>query len=80
MPIRPALASLPATPRQLQVLEFVRRFIATKGYPPTRTEIAIGFGFRSANAAEEHLQALHNKGLLRLTPSVSRGITLEAQA
>lgn len=65
-----------ATPRQRQILDFIRRSIARFGYPPTRAEIAAELGFRSVNAAEEHLRALARKGLIEITPSASRGLRL----
>ena len=64
------------TPRQAQILELIRRFVADTGYPPTRAEIARELGFRSANAAEDHLKALARKGALELQPGASRGIRL----
>ena len=54
------------TPRQRQILEFIQDAIAANGMPPTRAEIAQALGFRSANAAEEHLRALQRKGVLAL--------------
>lgn len=65
------------TPRQGQILAFIRECIATSGMPPTRAEIATELGFRSANAAEEHLRALHRKGAIELIPGTSRGIQLK---
>ena len=64
------------TPRQLEILELIRRHLATTGFPPTRAEIAAELGFRSANAAEEHLKALARKGVIELTSGASRGIRL----
>ncbi|MFP5405350.1 MAG: transcriptional repressor LexA [Gammaproteobacteria bacterium] len=64
------------TARQEQVLALVRQHIADTGFPPTRAEIAARLGFRSANAAEEHLKALARKGVLELTSGASRGIRL----
>ncbi|HEX5513621.1 MAG TPA: transcriptional repressor LexA [Gammaproteobacteria bacterium] len=64
------------TPRQAQILELIREFIAATGFPPTRAEIASRLGFRSANAAEEHLRALARKGVIELIPGSSRGIRL----
>ena len=64
------------TPRQKQVLEFVRTEITTKALPPTRAEIARHFGFLSSNAAEEHLKALARHGVITLLPGTSRGIRL----
>ncbi len=68
------------TSRQAEVLDWVRRYIEIEEMPPTRAEIARGMGFRSANAAEEHLQALARKGALALLPGASRGIRLPAPA
>ena len=64
------------TPRQRQILELIRAFAAEHGYPPTRGEIARQLGFRSANAAEQHLRALARKGALELEAGASRGIRL----
>ena len=64
------------TPRQEQILNLIRRFLADTGYPPTRSEIAAELGFRSANAAEQHLRALARKGFITLQPGASRGIRL----
>lgn len=66
------------TPRQEQVLAFVRRFKAETQMSPTRMEIAEHFGFRSANAAEEHLRALERQGHIYLTPRCARGIFVMA--
>ena len=65
------------TPRQKQILEMIQEFIAETGMPPTRAEIAAELGFKSANAAEEHLRALQKKGVLDLLPGASRGIQLK---
>jgi len=65
------------TPRQRQILEMIQEFIAETGMPPTRAEIAGELGFKSANAAEEHLRALQRKGVLELLPGASRGIQLK---
>lgn len=67
------------TKRQTEVLELIRRNIEDTGYPPTRAEIAKELGFRSANAAEEHLKALARKGAIEVVPGASRGIKLPAQ-
>ncbi len=64
------------TPRQEQILKLIQRFLADTGYPPTRSEIAAELGFRSANAAEQHLRALARKGFITLQPGASRGIRL----
>ena len=67
----------PLTPRQKQVLEVIQDFMDETGMPPTRAEIARQLGFKSANAAEEHLRALQKKGVLDLMPGASRGIRLK---
>lgn len=66
------------TARQEQILTLIRDAIENTGFPPTRAEIARELGFKSANAAEEHLQALARKGAIDLTPGTSRGIRLRA--
>ncbi|MGI9263892.1 MAG: transcriptional repressor LexA [Gammaproteobacteria bacterium] len=65
------------TPRQKQVLELIRGALEETGMPPTRAEIAEALGFRSANAAEEHLRALEKKGAIEMVRGVSRGIRLK---
>lgn len=65
------------TPRQKQILKMIQEFISETGMPPTRAEIAAELGFKSANAAEEHLRALQKKGVLELLPGASRGIQLK---
>ena len=65
------------TPRQKEILELIQSFIDDFGMPPTRAEIARELGFKSANAAEEHLRALQKKGVLELIPGASRGIQLK---
>jgi len=64
------------TARQQQILELIQSAIARTGAPPTRAEIAHELGFKSANAAEEHLQALARKGVIELLSGTSRGIRL----
>ena len=64
------------TRRQAEVLDVIRSHIADTGYPPTRADIAAELGFRSANAAEEHLKALARKGAIEVIPGTSRGIRL----
>lgn len=64
------------TPRQSEVLAIIRQHVEDTGYPPTRAEIALQLGFRSANAAEEHLKALARKGAIEMVPGASRGIRL----
>ncbi|MDN5841922.1 MAG: transcriptional repressor LexA [Alcaligenaceae bacterium] len=68
--------ALKLTPRQAQILDLIRQTIARSGRPPTRAEIAQEFGFRSANAAEDHLKALARKGAIQLSANTSRGIQL----
>lgn len=64
------------TARQQQILELIRSEILRSGFPPTRAEIAAALGFKSANAAEDHLKALARKGAIELTAGASRGIRL----
>ncbi|MDB5950251.1 MAG: transcriptional repressor LexA [Massilia sp.] len=64
------------TARQEQILNLIRDAIDNTGFPPTRAEIANELGFKSANAAEEHLQALARKGAIEISPGTSRGIRL----
>ena len=68
------------TPRQQQILDLIHAAIANTGAPPTRAEIAAELGFKSANAAEEHLQALARKGAIELVSGTSRGIRLKGNA
>ena len=72
----PSVVSDP-TPRQTEILEFIRQALTETGAPPTRDEISRAFGFRSLNAAEQHLQALQKKGLIELVAGTSRGIRLK---
>lgn len=76
------LSQFPAklTARQQQILDLIRSAIANTGAPPTRAEIATELGFKSANAAEEHLQALARKGVIELLSGTSRGIRLRGDA
>ncbi|HEY1182423.1 MAG TPA: transcriptional repressor LexA [Rhodocyclaceae bacterium] len=67
------------TPRQREILDFIRNSLDVLGAPPTRAEIANAFGFASANAAEEHLKALAKKGNIILEPGSARGIRLVEQ-
>lgn len=69
----------PLTQRQQNVYDFIVKTIQDLGYPPTRAEIARALGFRSPNAAEEHLRALEKKGAIRMIAGTSRGIRLPAQ-
>ena len=75
MLIRPKLTS-----RQQQILDLIQSAIVRTGAPPTRAEIATELGFKSANAAEEHLQALARKGAIELVSGTSRGIRLRSDA
>ena len=68
------------TARQAQILELIQNAIAQTGAPPTRAEIAAQLGFRSPNAAEEHLKALAKKGVIELVSGTSRGIRLRTDA
>jgi repressor LexA len=68
------------TARQQQILDLIESAIARTGAPPTRAEIASELGFKSANAAEEHLQALARKGVIELVSGTSRGIRLRGEA
>ncbi len=70
--------SRPLTARQQNVFDFIVKTMNEFGYPPTRAEIARALGFRSPNAAEEHLRALDRKGVIRMIPGTSRGIRLPA--
>lgn len=65
------------TPRQKQILKMIQDSLIESGMPPTRAEIAAEMGFKSPNAAEEHLRALQKKGVLDLIPGASRGIQLK---
>ncbi|MFA0811976.1 transcriptional repressor LexA [Microbulbifer epialgicus] len=64
------------TARQTQVLELIKAYLDDTGYPPTRAEIAQELGFRSPNAAEEHLKALARKGAIEMVAGASRGIRI----
>ena len=64
----------PLTDRQAEILRLVRELTEVSGYPPTRAEIAEKMGFRSVNAAEQHLRALDKKGAIEISSGASRGI------
>ncbi|HET7671663.1 MAG TPA: transcriptional repressor LexA [Burkholderiales bacterium] len=64
----------PLTERQAEILRLVRELTEVSGYPPTRAEIAEKMGFRSVNAAEQHLRALEKKGAIEISAGSSRGI------
>jgi repressor LexA len=80
MPRSSARSVAGLTPRQAQVLDLIRQHISDTGYPPTRADIAAELGFRSPNAAEEHLKALARKGAIEMIPGTSRGIRLPDDA
>ncbi|GFE80841.1 LexA repressor [Steroidobacter agaridevorans] len=65
------------TPRQREIVKLIQESLRDNGMPPTRAEIASAMGFKSANAAEEHLRALQKKGVLDIIPGASRGIQLK---
>ena len=67
------------TPRQQEILDFIRSTLEILGAPPTRMEICEAFGFASPNAAEDHLRALAKKGVIILEPGSARGIRLVEQ-
>lgn len=71
---------LKLTARQEQILTLIKDAIQNTGFPPTRAEIANELGFRSTNAAEEHLQALARKGVIEISAGTSRGIRLRDSA
>jgi repressor LexA len=68
------------TERQSEILELIRTIIEETGFPPTRAEIAERLGFKSANAAEDHIKALAKKGVIEIVPGASRGIRLAHSA
>ena len=67
------------TPRQQEILDFIKNSLEMLGAPPTRMEISHAFGFASPNAAEDHLKALAKKGAIVLEPGSARGIRLVEQ-
>ena len=67
------------TPRQAEILKLIEEYSERYGYPPTRSEICDAMGFRSPNAAEEHLRALARKGVIEMIPGASRGIRLKQE-
>jgi repressor LexA len=74
------IMTIKLTERQQQILDLIREAVTSTGFPPTRAEIAHKLGFRSANAAEDHLRALARKGVIELTAGASRGIRLTDSA
>ena len=71
--------ALGLTARQSEILDFIRESVKNSGMPPTRAEISTTFGFRSPNAAEEHLRALERKGAIEISSGTARGIHLAEQ-
>jgi len=67
------------TVRQREIFDFIKKEIELNGYPPTRSEIAKVFGFKSPNAAEDHLKALKRKGVLNIVSGASRGISINKE-
>ena len=68
------------TKRQSEIFNYIKNEIENNGYPPTRSEISKTFGFKSPNAAEDHLRALKKKGVLDLAAGTSRGITISSES
>jgi repressor LexA len=64
------------TSKQLEVFDFIQRFMARDGLPPTRGEIALGLGLKNRQGIDQHLRALAGKGVIELIPGISRGIRL----
>jgi repressor LexA len=64
------------TDRQKRVYEYIVEHARKHGFPPTRSDIAIAMGFKSDNAAQEHLEALQKAGYIELTPLIARGIKI----
>jgi len=73
---KPGLTMIKLTPRQQQVFDFIKEYLDQNGMPPTRAEIAAELGFKSPNAAEEHLKALARKEAIEMIPGASRGIRI----
>ena len=67
------------THKQLEVLAFIRRFMASDGLPPTRGEIAEGLGLKNRQGIDQHLRALESKGAIELVPGISRGIRVREE-
>ena len=64
------------TERQKEILDLIKSYIGDYGFPPTRADISKKFGFKSANAAEQHLRAIEKKGFIKILSGASRGIVL----
>jgi len=65
------------TPKQQKIFDFIRKTIERSGMPPTRSEIQFAFGFRSPNAAEDHLRKLQQRNAIEILPGTARGIRLK---
>ena len=65
------------TPKQKKIFDFIRKTIERSGMPPTRSEIQAAFGFRSPNAAEDHLRKLEQRNAIEILPGTARGIRLK---
>lgn len=74
------MAGSDLTSRQREILTFISEHIDNNGFPPTRNELCLRFGYRSPNAAESHLRALARKGVIQLERGRSRGISLTTLA
>jgi len=70
------LIMIKLTARQQEILSYIKDYLNETGFPPTRSEIAHRMGFRSPNAAEDHLRALARKGAIEIQPGTSRGLRL----
>lgn len=64
------------TPRQSDILKFIKRFQAKHGYPPTHKEIQIQFQFKSQNAVTDHLKGIMARGWIKIEPNIARGIKI----
>jgi len=81
-PPRPAASqtdTLVLTPRQLQILTFVRDYRRRHGYAPTMQELADAFHISKVTVFE-HIEVLEKKGLLRRLPHKARSLMLTARA
>ena len=64
------------TKRQEEILNLIKKHISELGFPPTRADISNKLGFKSPNAAEQHLRAIEKKGFIKILSGASRGIVL----
>ena len=67
------------TDRQKEILDLIKSYIGDYGFPPTRADISKELGFKSANAAEQHLRAIEKKGYIKILSGASRGIVLSEE-